>query len=657
MIARSLFLGLLLVFFQTPPAGAEVTELHHDIELALDPEARTLAAVDCIRFAARGRVAFALGPQFILERLSVDGNELSVDSRAGRWELDLRDGPDHTLAVHYKGKLAPLDADSAPTGPRRAVAGREGSFLPPSAGWYPLMDSDRFTYRIKIRVPADQRVVTPGALSDEVAGEDAYRVRFTQNLPSEDIVLVGGPFEITEIRHGGIRMRAYFHPEVANLADDYLTKTTEYLDLYENWIGAYPFPAFHIVSGPLPVGLGFVNITYIGTRVLRLPFIRDTSLGHEVLHNWWGNGVAIDWRKGNWAEGLTTFMADYTYRARQGDAAAREQRLAWLRDFAALTENRDQAVRDFVARRHGASQVTGYNKVAFIFLMLRDEIGVAAFDAAIQAFWREFRFRNASWSDLEEVFEEQAGRALEGFFEQWLDRKGAPELAIAKVVRNGHRVSFKLSQSEPVYDLSVPVVVTTEKGIERQRIRLNALEMPVSIDSTERPIGLSVDPDFELFRRLARAESPPILRQAMLDPSTVTILAWDTSDAQETARALAGRMLDLGRVHEGLAGITPRTPLLIIGSRDEISRKFEELDLPPVPVDLAGRGSAAAWAGRSKSGRSFIAVMASDAEALSALLRPLPHYGRRSYVVFDGSQAIERGIWPSGESPLTVRFP
>jgi hypothetical protein len=39
-------------------------------------------------------------------------------------------------------------------------------------------------------------------------------------------------------------------------------------------------------------------------------------------------------------------------------------------------------------------------------------------------------------------------------------------------------------------------------------------------------------------------------------------------------------------------------------------------------------------------------VSARDVTALAALARPLPHYGRQSYVVFEGAKMIERGIWP-----------
>jgi hypothetical protein len=40
-------------------------------------------------------------------------------------------------------------------------------------------------------------------------------------------------------------------------------------------------------------------------------------------------------------------------------------------------------------------------------------------------------------------------------------------------------------------------------------------------------------------------------------------------------------------------------------------------------------------------------ISARDAESLAALVRPLPHYGRRSYVVFEGAKAIEMGVWPA----------
>ena len=52
--------------------------------------------------------------------------------------------------------------------------------------------------------------------------------------------------------------------------------------------------------------------------MIRLPFIPYTSYRHEILHNWWGNGVYVDWEEGNWCEGLTSYGADHAAKEEQG---------------------------------------------------------------------------------------------------------------------------------------------------------------------------------------------------------------------------------------------------------------------------------------------------------------------------------------------------
>jgi hypothetical protein len=40
-------------------------------------------------------------------------------------------------------------------------------------------------------------------------------------------------------------------------------------------------------------------------------------------------------------------------------------------------------------------------------------------------------------------------------------------------------------------------------------------------------------------------------------------------------------------------------------------------------------------------------VSVRDAAALAALERPLPHYGRQSWLVLEAGRVIERGTWPA----------
>jgi hypothetical protein len=71
--------------------------------------------------------------------------------------------------------------------------------------------------------------------------------------------------------------------------------------------------------------------------------------------------------------------------------------------------------------------------------------------------------------------------------------------------------------------------------------------------------------------------------------------------------------------------------------------------LPPRPLGLGTRGSAQVWT----VNRAAVAVISGkDAQALQALLRPLPHYAAQSWLVFDGARLLERGVWPAATALL-----
>ncbi|NUB22537.1 M1 family peptidase, partial [Azospirillum formosense] len=240
-------------------------------------------------------------------------------------------------------------------------------------------------------------------------------------------------------------------------------------------------------------------------------------------------------------------------------------------------------------------------------------------------------------------------------FEQWLTRVGAPSLDLVEAKGRGDGVALTLRQSEPAYGLTVPVEVQTAAGVERRTIRLDGREATVTIPTAAAPRALAVDPGFGLFRRLAPGEAPPTLRDVTLDHAATTVIAAD-GPAAEAARALAERLAD-GKPRIATADrANPDAPLAVIGAAGEVDRLLARLGLPPLPDSLKGRGTARVWTARTPRGRPLLAVAADDAAALQALLRPLPHYGRQSWLVFEGARAVDRGVWPAGDSPLRVSF-
>jgi aminopeptidase N len=628
------------------------------LDVTLDPESRRLDAV--AELAAPADAGFALYRSLSITRVTLGGRELRFAPGGAEGDLRLwrvEAAPGAPLRIEYGGVLPALD----PRLDFRRVlqelppmASPSGTFLGAGSGWYPR-PAKPFSYRVKLSLPAGQRGLVPGRLTREAEPHGAdrrYIAEFAFEHPAENIDLMAGPYVVREklvAREAAepLRLRTYFYPELAPLAGDYLADSARYIARYEKEIGSYPFAGFSVVASPLPVGFGMPTLTYIGSQVLRLPFIRATSLGHEVLHNWWGNGVYVDYAHGNWSEGLTTFMADYAYKEEASAEEARAMRLAWLRDFASLPAGSPQSLAEFRTRAHGAAAAIGYGKAAFVFYMLRDLIGADGFARGVRGFWRAQRFRIASWTDLRHAFEQASGRPLGTFFAQWVERAGAPDVRIVSARLRDGALEATLAQSRPAYELRVPLEIVGENGSETRVVELDRTRQTVILPVSGSPKGLRLDPELRLWRVLDPAELPPILREWILASAPRIALASPALRAD--AMALAGQLFENRAEEIPLAEVgRGAQPVLLIGLRADVDAALAARGLPNEPEHLAGRGTAQVWTlSRGKAAAPLAVISVRDGEALRALARPLPHYGAQSFLAFDGARAIEHGVWPA----------
>jgi aminopeptidase N len=635
--------------------------IDYDIQVRIDPETRLLEGKSIIRFNKTRDHVLQLAAQFEVTHAVIDDIPFepeTAEDQSHVWHVPYAILRPYQVEIHWRGKLHALDEtlDHEQTlGRPIAVSGAAGTFLPDASNWYPRITSGLIHYTVQVELPPGQRGLVAGRLIDEQDTDAGYQARFAFMHPAEGIDLMAGPYVITSENYTGIQgapiqLRTYFHPQIGALADDYLAAVKRYFKLYEEWVGAYPFSEFSIVSSPTPTGFGMPTLTYLGINVLQLPFIKDTSLGHEVLHNWWGNAVYPDYRSGNWSEGLTTFMADYTYKEQEGEDAAREMRLGWLRDFAALEPGQDEPLAAFTSRTHGASKITGYHKSAMLFFMLRDLIGEDMFNRAIQGIWGMQRFKVTAWPHLQSAFEIISTRDLQAFFDQWLHRTGAPNLAITDVkqeaAESGYRLHITLTQSDPPYQLRVPVAVQTPSGEETHLLDVQHAEQTFVVAVNDKAQSVILDPEFRLFRHLAPGEAPPILREVMVNPAAVTIVLPDDGATKQIATTLAEKLQR--RTPQMLAAnqSVPAAPALVIGLHHEVDAWLEAKELPARPDEVSGKGTAQAWTLNGPQGSALAIVSAQDNASLESLIRPLPYYGRQSYIVFDGRQAVERGVWP-----------
>jgi len=143
------------------------------------------------------------------------------------------------------------------------------------------------------------------------------------------------------------------------------------------------------------------------------------------------------------------------------------------------------------------------------------------------------------------------------------------------------------------------------------------------------------------------------LRDVTLNPSAITVIASTDAEFIEVARNLAIGLMDVEPRFETLSALqNADQPLLLITTGNVLAQQLSQLGLEQLPElpDIAH--SAGAWTARRENGAPILVVTAENALELRSLLRPLPHYGGQSYVLFDAGHALGRGLWPLSRGSL-----
>src|SRR3989338_7141391 len=548
---RVRFLQILLIlniFFLSDKSIAENNLNFHEIDIDIDITAHRLTATDrlTIKSYHADSISLLLNESVKIAELRLNGNITKFEGRTKEnplykkvYEVDIKVPDDikkngsFILEIKYTTAF-----DKKPEKPKfsrefisdEAVGyiGEEGTFLSPSALWYPVMEGGKdFAYKINITSEKGYEYITAGDRIRREEKGDKVISTFQFLNPSEEIFLVGGKYIISENNYNDIKIYTYFFPEDEDLSDGYIDSVKNYLRLYEELLGKYPFGQFSVVSNFLPTGYGFPTFTLLGQEILRLPFIKDTSLGHEVLHNWWGNSVYVDYESGNWCEGLTTYLADHYYKELKGEGI--NYRKEMLRSYNSyINEGNDFPLSDFKSRTETFTRAIGYNKSAFVFHMLRIELGDEKFFTALREVIKRQSFKITSWKDLQRVFEKINGESLGWFFKQWIEVPGAQFLnlknAAYKKKGEGYITSFKLVQDGKPYLLNVSIEITTEKGKAKKIIRIKDKEESIEIRTADRPLSLSIDPHADIFRLLHKQETPPTISRVMGDKNKIIVL-------------------------------------------------------------------------------------------------------------------------------------
>lgn len=561
----------------------------------------------------------------------------------------------------------------------------QGFYLAGSSFWIPWFNGNLITYRFEVTLPETWDSVCSGNKISEISTEGFKKTVWDSATPVHEPYLVGGQFVQYQQSCENTRILALLKSPDEALANKYLETTCLYLKMYNNLIGPYPYSRFALVENFWETGYGMPSFTLLGPKIIRFPFILHSSYPHELLHNWWGNSVFVDYQAGNWCEGITVYLADHLIKEQreQGD----EYRRTTLQNYSDyVSKKKDMPLTDFRARYDATSSAIGYGKSMMFFHMLRNLVGDQLFIKSLRHFYKHNKFKLASFENIRKSFELITGKNLKSFFQQWIHLPGAPVLKMSNVkvshLKNQYQIGFRLSQlqGENPYQMDIPVSFHLDghKQENIQKLHLNKKNQDFKFSFSARPLSLKIDPKFDIFRRVDPREVPPALSRAFGSNSVLVIIPENAvKNLISGYENLAKNWYDRSNIHlvaikdSDIKKLPGDKTVWIFGWENKFKSRFfemlkkygiieEKTTIQIHNTKLEHAGKSFVFTARNPLSPSQVVVfLATDViNAFNGLSRKLPHYSKYSYLIFDGDEPtnIQKGQWPVIDSPLFIKL-
>ncbi|MDX1699788.1 MAG: M20/M25/M40 family metallo-hydrolase, partial [Melioribacteraceae bacterium] len=276
-------------------------------------------------------------------------------------------------------------------------------------------------------------------------------------------------------------------------------------------------------------------------------------------------------------------------------------------------------------------------------------------------------------------FESTTEEDLKWFFDQWITRKSAPELTLSAVnvdlSGDQHKLSFTINQiqKEDPFILDVPLAIVNKNNTEIKNIQLIDRNTSASILLNEKPLKILVDPQFDVMRKLDSREIPPAFTKAYGAKETLIILPDSTAKDYKLYNQfvkgwIKGKEENYTVIHSPEVEKFPvdKTVWILGEGNAHLNKIKENLNIYNSSIGsdsislnnkiLSTQNNSFFLAVTNPQNVEEVVIFLSigNENAVPGLLRKLPHYGKYSYLAFEGDEPtnIEKGQWSVLNSPL-----
>lgn len=366
----------------------------------------------------------------VAAKFTREANELLIEPAT-----PLEAGSQFLVTIRYTGRPLGMEAEGIPIDRIGWVRFDSGvlTLSEPngSESWYPVNDHplDKATYDFRITVDDPWVVAANGLLIDKSTknGRSHFHFRASDPMASYLTTVNIGKFEIVkEEGPGGLPLTHYYPVGVSEATKAKFDVTVEQIEFFSKHFGPYPFECFGAVVSDEYLGgaLETQTLPVYGRRGRR-----DSTIAHELAHQWFGNSVSPASWKDIWLnESFAEYAAWMWVRDHHGEEAfERNIKRAYIFCAREGTDPVDDP------GRLGLFGIEVYMRGPLALHVLRLHLGDEMFLRILNAWLERFRNSSASTADFIQLAEEISNESLAGWRKAWLqDRmlKAIPELGL-----------------------------------------------------------------------------------------------------------------------------------------------------------------------------------------------------------------------------------
>ncbi|HYO05722.1 MAG TPA: M1 family aminopeptidase, partial [Phototrophicaceae bacterium] len=262
-------------------------------------------------------------------------------------------------------------------------------------------------------------------------------------IPAYLVSVVVGKFSAVESKYGPVSLY-YYWPKGIQEKDAMLTfsETAQMLKFFEEYFGTtFPYQKYSQVAvddfefgGMENSSCTTLTRVVLHDRKISVEYENDLFLVcHEIAHQWFGDLVTCrDWPHLWLNEGFATYCELLYWERTRGVDEFHYNLIEFSDKY--FEEAKDSYKRPIVAKTYkhpdDLFDAHSYEKAGCVLHMIRNHIGDGLFRKSLKVYLEKHGNRSAESDNFLDIVEEVYGDDMHLFFDQWIYKKGHPEMDI-----------------------------------------------------------------------------------------------------------------------------------------------------------------------------------------------------------------------------------